>query len=1051
MTISVVWEFKLEANTEVRLKFSPSIAGFTTGETQQMPNGDIRIQVKVAGQRPKWYPESQLDIIQPDTGPIDDLRLGKFAGPDALRTSLIHIRLSGRLADMIYSMEATNTEFMPYQFKPVVKMVNSPSGGLLIADEVGLGKTIEAGLIWTELRARFDAKNLLVLCPLSLTEKWRKELSEKFDIDAPILRAGELLDVLQSSSRRARGGTYICARDSIRPDRGWDGEEEYLSRRLKQRDLALRLQELADGDPVFDLVIMDEAHHLRNPSTQSHKIAELIRSVSEHAVFLSATPIHLRNRDLFAQLKLLDPGAFVDEADFEALIEANNPVVAARETVLHDGDVETALEHVDEALDNPLLADSASLARVRSRLSEGRGNLSFELRADLAAKLDTVNLLSNLVTRTRRRDVKELAIIRRVQGIKAEMTDLEREFYDEVEQAVTQYAFERDVSHRFLLASPQRMLTSSMAAALDHWRKSDATGNDESPDQLGESENQQNSRPLIDHLRTATSRWKVEDLARQDTKYDLLATQLQTHFKGEKVVLFSTFKPTLNYLEGRLRADGFVSTLIHGEIPDRDACLAEFRANDDIQILLSSEVGSEGLDLQFCKVLMNYDLPWNPMKVEQRIGRIDRFGQQSPYVEIRNFIHANTIDEHIWDRLYHRLQLCEQALGGFEDILGEQVRELEKYLAQDLSEDEKIQQIEQTSLALQNNRLNKDALEQDAAGLIAHGDYILNKVQAAHDFNRWLTAPDLQSYLIGFFAEFYKRSKLVIQSDPLQPCSLTLDSDCREDFRQFCQTLRITLTTSLFNQSQSEVLFGKPKGNSRVEVINQQHPLVRFAAHKIENGRDLNISPAVASHLGLAEGQLPASTMNELGADPTGIYIITVQKWSIFGATAVEKLVYAGQRVDDEMRISADAAEVLVTTLIQQGKFIEYFFQDADRDEFANTASLLFDHLNNRYSDFREEYSLELEDRANFQLRSLERHELAQKNMINDVLEKHQRIFDTTKDMSVKTRRGSLIKAQEGKLRKLAERIDDKRQKIERSKSYTSEAEDVAAILLKVG
>ena len=112
---------------------------------------------------------------------------------------------------------------------------------------------------------------------------------------------------------------------------------------------------------------------------------------------------------------------------------------------------------------------------------------------------------------------------------------------------------------------------------------------------------------------------------------------------------------------------------------------------------------------------------------------------------------------------------------------------------------------------------------------------------------------------------------------------------------------------------------------------------------------------------------------------------------------------------------------------------------------------ILFGHLNNRYSDFREEYSLELEDRANFQLRSLERHELAQKNMINDVLEKHQRIFDTTKDMSVKTRRGSLIKAQEGKLRKLAERIDDKRQKIERSKSYTSEAEDVAAILLKVG
>ena len=203
---------------------------------------------------------------------------------------------------------------------------------------------------------------------------------------------------------------------------------------------------------------------------------------------------------------------------------------------MHDGDAETALEHVDEALDNPLLADSASLARVRSRLSEVRGNLSFELRADLAAKLDTVNLLSNLVTRTRRRDVKELAIIRRVQGIKAEMTDLEREFYDEVEQAVTQYAFERDVSHRFLLASPQRMLTSSMAAALDHWRKSDATGNDS---RQTNCESRTNRTPARLSL-SPNSHKSLEGggSRRQDTKYDLLATQLQTHLKVRKLCCF---------------------------------------------------------------------------------------------------------------------------------------------------------------------------------------------------------------------------------------------------------------------------------------------------------------------------------------------------------------------------------------------------------------------------------------------------------------------------------------------------------------------------------
>ena len=144
------------------------------------------------------------------------------------------------------------------------------------------------------------------------------------------------------------------------------------------------------------------------------------------------------------------------------------------------------MEHINEALDNPLLSGSSSLRRVKARLSEVGGELSFELRADLAAKLDSVNLLSNLVTRTRRRDVKELAIIRRVQGVKATMTEIERTFYEEVEQAVTRYAFEKDINHRFLLASPLRMLTSSMAAALKHWRRSDTTGNDEAPDLLAE-------------------------------------------------------------------------------------------------------------------------------------------------------------------------------------------------------------------------------------------------------------------------------------------------------------------------------------------------------------------------------------------------------------------------------------------------------------------------------------------------------------------------------------------------------------------------------------
>ena len=1039
----------MEPNLEVRLIHNPSIAGFTSGKTRQGGQGELMVEVKVAGQRPRWFPESQIERIQEDNGPIEDVRNGKFSGPDALRTSLIHIRLSGRLADMIYSMESTNTDFHAYQFKPVIKIINSPSGGLLIADEVGLGKTIEAGLVWTELTARLDAKNLLVICPFSLTEKWKTELLEKFNIDASIMTAAALLDVLNSKQRLNRGGAYICARDSIRPDRGWD-EEDYESKRVKQRDLALKLQELGDAEPVFDLVVMDEAHHIRNPSTQSHKMAELMRSVSAHAVFLSATPIHLRNRDLFAQLKLLDPGAFVDEADFEALIEANNPVVAARELVLHQGDALSAMQCIEQAMSNPLLRDSNSLSKLRERLEKCSTGLSFEQRADIASKLDSVNLLSNLVTRTRRRDVKELAIIRRVAAIKTQMNENEERFYDEVSSAVTKYAMERDVNHRFLLSSPQKMLTSCMPAALAHWRRGDLIETEEIDDLIVETPQPETVGPLIEHLRRHTSKWSFDDLALKDTKYNALAELLSGEFDSEKIVLFSTFKPTLNYLEKRLTNDGFNVTLIHGGIKDRQSKLKDFKENDNIKILLSSEIGSEGLDLQFCKTLLNYDLPWNPMKVEQRIGRVDRFGQQSDFVTVRNFIYENTIDERIWDRLYSRLQLCEQALGGFEDILGEEIRELENALNDELTPEEQNRRIEQTSIAIENRKLSHSSLEEDAAGLIAHGDYILNKVQAAHEFNRWLTPADLQSYLIGFFAEFYPRSSLTLNSDPNKAAVLNLDMSCREDLRVFCQSLRKTLFTALHNQSKSEILFGKSRSRSKHEIITQHHPIVRFAAFKIDNERQTTLSPAVAVTLNNDDLIRPKSIDGELNHNAQGLYLVVIQRWSVSGITEIERLAYTGICLDTNIPISPETAETLSSSVLNKSMRLRHDFTQDELSAFGSAASDLFEELSFKYSSFIEEHSLEIEDKVNFQLRSLERHEASQREMMNNVIQKHKDTLHQSRDMDVKTKSMNVIRLWEGKLRKLDERISEKKRNVQNAMNFTSEAEDVAAALIQI-
>ena len=140
------------------------------------------------------FPEAALEEVSAEFETLTErFSKGRFVSPDWLRRTLSRLRVTGRLSEMIYSMEATDTDFHAYQFKPVLKLLNSPTDGLLIADEVGLGKTIEAGLIWTELRARFDSKRLLVICPKTLCDKWQDELKNRFGVEASIVNAEGLL------------------------------------------------------------------------------------------------------------------------------------------------------------------------------------------------------------------------------------------------------------------------------------------------------------------------------------------------------------------------------------------------------------------------------------------------------------------------------------------------------------------------------------------------------------------------------------------------------------------------------------------------------------------------------------------------------------------------------------------------------------------------------------------------------------------------------------------------------------------------------------------
>jgi SNF2 family DNA or RNA helicase len=267
--------------------------------------------------------------------------------------------------------------------------------------------------------------------------------------------------------------------------------------------------------------------------------------------------------------------------------------------------------------------------------------------------------MSNVVTRTRKRDVHERRVVREPICIEVPLTPLEREFYDKVTAIVRKFCQKRAVSEGFLLSTPQRQMSSCMPAALRVWQKRGYTAREygiEDYDYM-DTEEVFDERPLVGALAAEAGRLgSPKDLELHDSKYHALVEcllQILKANRSEKVILFSYFKATLAYLEERLSSEGISTVVLSGDSGhEKGRILDEFESAAGPNVLLSSEIGSEGIDLQFSRVVINYDLPWNPMRVEQRIGRVDRIGQRAEKVRIINLIYDETIDSRIYGRLF---------------------------------------------------------------------------------------------------------------------------------------------------------------------------------------------------------------------------------------------------------------------------------------------------------------------------------------------------------------------------------------------------------------
>ncbi|GBO87322.1 hypothetical protein MSSD14B_09900 [Marinobacter salsuginis] len=962
-----------------------------------------------------------------------------------LRKEITYRRLSGKLANLIYSLNTTNTQFFPYQFKPVLQFLESPSDGLLIADEVGLGKTIEAGLIWTELRAREDARRLLVVCPAMLREKWVEELANRFGVMAQCVDADELLTKLESvKARPHQDFALVSSMQGLRPPRGFaQGNSKNGAAKLGRY-----LDGLDGDDPLLDLVIIDEAHYLRNESSQTNKLGQLLRPVASNLVLLSATPIQLRNKDLFNLLKLLDEDSFPYEHSFEDTLYANAPLKDLREKVLAGvATTEDFEEALNEAKWRSMLGESLQLEHLIENLPTAEQLKDPKSRSELADQLDRINPLGKVITRTLKREVNENRVIRMPRAVVAPMSSVERDFYQKVTEVVREYCADNQLSTGFILTTPQRQMTSCMAAACRGWQANfDRMFGDDLDELLYEldGETEGSSEPpasmgeLVKTLAlVGKSIGSYESLKASDTKYDQLISALKDYwaqYPDKKIILFAFYKGTLRYLHERLSEEGIGSLMLHGGM-DKNEVIRQFRGDAQYNILLSSEVAAEGVDLQFSSVLINYDLPWNPMRIEQRIGRIDRIGQEEDRIHIWNMIYEDTIDQRVYDRLLDRLDIFRNAMGSMETILGDQVQALTKeLLGHKLTPEQEVERIEQTAVALEKNRQDQERLEREADQLIAHGDFIQKKVRAARELGRYISGEDLYIYTRDFLNERYPGSFLIQSDNNSDWYRCELSTQARAEISVFLKNHHLQGKTRLLEHSPPELFFDNQQARptNSVERVTQDHPLIRFVTQTIENEGD------AASEYPAHAISVPSLVVP--GIEP-GIYVYAVARWSVGGAIDTEKLAYVVKGLDGET-LDEESAELLVNTSALKGDDWRSVKNEIDTEEVAELFDVARVELEDSFSEYREQMIRANTDRVRMMVASLE------KELKTKTARSQERINDYRQSGDPKKLK--MIRLEEGKKAKLKTRLTDRIKEIQLREKLTVGKKSIAAGVVKV-
>lgn len=853
-----------------------------------------------------WYRvrfKKRTDIVvQDDLEPrgdsaetIDQLAIqGRWGRLQAFRTALTVERIESDNRSTVFAFKSQRILFEPYQYKPLLKILDSPDRRLLIADEVGLGKTIEAGLVLTELQARRSLDRVLVVCPSRLRDKWREELNRKFDQDFDVLTKPALEQYLQRLRHNPRRHQLraIISMQTLRSEE-------------------IRTALLAEVGHL-DMVIVDEAHHARNPSTQTAGMLRDLGEIGDCILLLTATPLHLGNRDLFTLLNALRPTEFRDDRVFDQELKRYAGVHIAsglvrtmkyEELTQARGFLESIfLDGVEPERQNPLAVQV--LKDIAEHPPEERRDW-----VDLERRIQELHPLGTIVTRTRKRDVLEHAPMRKANVLLCQWTEEEDELYRKLVKGSTQGGW---INERLSLGQIQRARQAASclpAAALCHQERA-VTSDDEAveltdilPSDLPEKANEgANDRNPITRLPQII----------RDSKYEKLREVLQMLWKDDpkpKVLIFTFFVGTAAYLEERLKAEGIQTLRIAGNVasnphqPERDERgkrMRKFHDDPNVRVLVSTEVGSEGLDFQFCHHLVNYDLPWNPMVVEQRIGRIDRYGQREDVVHIHNLVVQGTVEEKILLRLYERIGIFRESIGDLESILGETISELQRdYISGKLSPEVAEARVQQAANAILNRKQQLEELQKVAGDLFGHEEYVRDEMRRVGHLGRFISEHSLLA-LISSFLQSHHPSVRIWDEEP-GVYGIRLTTELRHDLLRAARGGPAWVDRSdddkLLLTTQGALAFRRPD----IELINASHPLVRAAIEALKE----QLSNATAR---VGQGRLTLSKEEDPDIGP-GQYIVAVYTHAIMGIRPRQVLETVAWSQANEQMLDQEASE----------------------------------------------------------------------------------------------------------------------------------------------